>query len=45
MAWTGSSTTYINTLVNLGPNVVGQTIKLRFRMASDVSVAAYGLAR
>ena len=33
---------YINTVANLGPNVNGQTIKLRFRMASDNSVAATG---
>jgi subtilisin-like proprotein convertase family protein len=41
-AWTGSSSGYINTVANLGPNVVGQTIKLRFRMASDVSFNATG---
>src|SRR5207302_1397882 len=34
MAWSGNSGGYINTVVNLGPNVNGQTIKLRFRMAS-----------
>jgi hypothetical protein len=41
-AWTGSSGGYIDTVANLGPNVVGQTIKLRFRMASDSSVGAAG---
>jgi hypothetical protein len=41
-AWSGSSGGYITTVVNLGPNVAGQTIKLRFRMASDSSVAATG---
>lgn len=34
-AWSGNSGGYINTLVNLGPNVNGQTIRLRFRMGSD----------
>src|SRR5213078_1949717 len=41
-AWTGNSGGYITTVANLGPNVNGQTIKLRFRMASDTSVAAVG---
>jgi hypothetical protein len=41
MAWSGNSGGYINTVVNL-PNVSGQTIKLRFRMGTDVSVAAAG---
>lgn len=35
MAWSGNSGGYINTVVNLGPNVNGQTIKLRFRMGTD----------
>ena len=38
MAWSGDSGGYINTVANLGPNVTGQTIKLRFRMGSDSSV-------
>jgi len=42
MAWSGNSGTYITTVANLGPNVNGQTIKLRFRMGSDSSVAATG---
>lgn len=42
MAWTGSSGGYITTLVNLGPNLAGQTIKLRFRMASDSTTAGLG---
>ena len=43
MAWSGTSAGgYINSVANLGPNVNGQTIKLRFRMASDNSVAATG---
>ena len=42
-AWTGiSAGGYINTVVNLGPNVDGQTITLRFRMGSDNSVSAGG---
>ena len=42
LAWTGSSGGYINTVANLGPNVAGQTIKLRFRMGSDNSTSATG---
>ena len=41
-AWTGNSGGFVTTTANLGPNVAGQTIKLRFRMASDNSVAATG---
>jgi hypothetical protein len=41
-AWTGNSGGYINTVANLGPNVVGQTIKLRFRMVSDSIVSSTG---
>jgi hypothetical protein len=43
MAWSGNSGGYINTVVNLGPNVNGQTIKIRFRMGSDEAVAAPGV--
>ena len=42
MAFSGNSGGYINTVVNLGPNVNGQTIKLRFRMGTDSAVAAPG---
>ena len=42
MAWAGNSGGYIDTVVNLGPNVDGQTIKLRFRMGTDEAVAAPG---
>jgi hypothetical protein len=42
MAWSQDSRGYINTVVNLGPNVAGQTIKLRFRMGSDNSVGVVG---
>jgi hypothetical protein len=38
-AWSGNSGGFITTTANLGPNVAGQTIKLRFRFASDCSVA------
>ena len=43
MAWSGDSGGYINTMVNLGPNVNGQTIKLRFRMGTDEAQAAPGV--
>jgi hypothetical protein len=42
MAWTGSSNGYITTVVNLGPNVAGRMIKLRWRMGSDNSVSVVG---
>lgn len=42
MAWSGDSGGYINTIALLGPNISGQTIKLRFRMGSDEAVAAPG---
>ena len=42
MAWSGDSGGYINTVANLGPNVNGQTIKLRFRMASDNGTSSAG---
>ena len=42
MAWSQSSGGYINTVANLGPNVNGHTIKLRFRMCSDSSVSGTG---
>jgi hypothetical protein len=41
-AWSGNSAGYITTTANLGPNVNGQTIVLRFRFASDCSVAGTG---
>jgi hypothetical protein len=34
-AWCGNSGGYINTVVNLGPNLNGRTIKLRFRFGTD----------
>ena len=42
MAWSGNSNGFIETTVNLGPNVVAQTIYLRFRFGSDEAVAAPG---
>ena len=42
-AWSGSSNGYIDTMVNLGSNVNGQTIKLRFRMGTDEAVSAPGV--
>ena len=42
MAWTGDSGGYIETVVNLGPNVNGQTIKLRFRFGTDEVAGAPG---
>jgi hypothetical protein len=42
MAWSGNSCCYICSVVRLGPNVNGQTIKLRFRMGSDSSVGSDG---
>jgi hypothetical protein len=42
MAWSGNSGGYIDTVVNLGPNVVGQTIKLRFRLGTDQAGAGGG---
>ena len=41
-AWSGNSGGYINTMVNLGPNVNGQTIKLRFRLGTDQALAVGG---
>jgi photosystem II stability/assembly factor-like uncharacterized protein len=43
MAWSGNSGGYIDTVINLGPNLVGQTVTFRFRMGSDFSVAAPGV--
>ena len=41
-AWTGNSNGYIDTVANMGPNVAGQSIKIRFRMGSDSSIAGTG---
>ena len=42
MAWSGNSNGYIYTIANLGPNVSGQAITLRFRIGTDEAVAAPG---
>jgi hypothetical protein len=42
MAWSGNSGGYIDTVVNLGANVNGHTIKLRFRLGTDQAVAGGG---
>lgn len=43
MAWSGDSGGYINTVINLGAGLNGQTIRLRFRMGTDEAVAAPGV--
>ena len=42
MAWSGSSGGYIDTTINLGPNLAGQTVTFRFRMGTDEAVLAPG---
>ena len=42
MAWSGDSGGYITTVANLGPNVNGQTIKLRWRMGTDLFASRPG---
>ena len=37
MVWSRNSDGYITTIANLGPNMLGQSIKLRFRIASGPS--------
>ena len=41
-AWGSTSGGYVQTVANLGPNVNGQTIKLRFRMGTDAAVGSIG---
>ena len=41
-AWTGSSFGYVTTVVDLGPNVAGQTIQIRWRLGTDSSVSGTG---
>jgi hypothetical protein len=43
MAWSGNSGGYIDTVINMGPNLAGQTVTLRFRMGSDEAVSAPGV--
>ena len=40
MAWSGNSNGYIDTVINMGPNLAGQAVTLRFRMCTDEAVAA-----
>jgi len=42
MAWSGDSGGYIRTVVKLGPNINGQTIKLRFRLGTSDGEAVGG---
>ena len=42
-AWSGNSGGYINTRINLPVSFNGQTIKLRFRMATDSTGSAPGV--
>ncbi len=37
-AWSGNSATYLTTVVNLPPAALGQSIVLRWRMVSDISI-------
>lgn len=41
-AWTGNSSGYKTSVVNLPAAAVGQSVKLRFRMASDSTVSGTG---
>ena len=41
-AWAGDSKGYIDTVINLGPHLAGQTITLRFRFGSDDIIGAPG---
>ena len=43
MAWSGNSGGYIDTVINLGAGLNGQTIKLHFRMGSDEALAMPGV--
>ena len=42
LAWSGNSGGYIDSVINLGPNLNGQVITLRWRMGSDEAAAAPG---
>src|SRR4029077_6996836 len=43
MAWSGNSGGYIDTVINMGPNLAGQTVTLRFRMGTDEAQNAPGV--
>ena len=42
LAWSGDSGGYIDTVINLGPNLAGQTCTFRFRFGTDEATAAPG---
>jgi len=43
MAWSADSGGYIDTVINLGPNLAGQNVTMRFRMGTDEATAAPGV--
>ena len=43
MAWSANSGGYIDTVINMGPNLAGQNVILRFRMGTDEATAAPGV--
>jgi len=43
-AWTGNSSGYVTTTVNMPASASGQNIRLRWRMATDTSVSGVGWA-
>jgi hypothetical protein len=43
LAWSGNSGGYIDTVINLGSILNGQTIRLRFRIGTDEKLAAPGV--
>lgn len=42
-AWSGNSGGYIDTVINMGSILNGQTIRLRFRIGTDEKLAAPGV--
>jgi hypothetical protein len=40
--WTGNSGGYIDTVINLGPNLAGQTVTLRWRFGTDEAIGSPG---
>ena len=42
MAWVGNTGGYINTVINLGPNLAGQTVTFRWRFGTGGGVPAPG---
>src|SRR5205823_413011 len=43
MAWSSNSNGYIDTVINLGPNLAGQTVTFRFRMGTDEGFGGTGV--